>query len=125
MHDPGPVPRFALPQLLLINVILFFAGDFLDPAPIVLIMSPIFHPIAGAVGIEAIHLGSVIAMDMERGMITPPVGLDLCVAGGISEVPVCTVMRYAAPWIIVMVVVLLVVTYVPEISAFLPRLLYR
>jgi C4-dicarboxylate transporter DctM subunit len=64
-------------------------------------------------------------MNMEMGMIAPPVGLDLCVAGGISEVPLCTVVRYAAPWIIVMDFVLLGVTYVPEISLFLPRLLYR
>jgi C4-dicarboxylate transporter, DctM subunit len=111
--------------LLIINVILFFAGDFLDPAPIVLIMSPIFHPIARAVGIDPIHLGIVIVMNMEMGMITPPVGLNLYVASGISKVPLYTVMRYAAPWILVMVFVLLVVTYVPEISLFLPRLLYR
>ena len=119
------VRDFAAPQLLIINVILFFAGDFLDPAPIVPIMSPIIHPIARAVRIDAIHLAIVIVMDTERGMIAPPVGLNLCVAGGISEVALSTVMRYAAPWIIVMVLVLLVVTYVPEISLFLPRLLCR
>jgi C4-dicarboxylate transporter, DctM subunit len=111
--------------LLLINVILSFAGDFLDPASIVPIMSLTFHPIARAVGVDAIHLAIVIVMDMERGMIAPPVGLNLYVAGGISEVPLCTAMRYAAPWIIVMVLVLLVVACVPEISLFLPRLLYR
>jgi C4-dicarboxylate transporter DctM subunit len=111
--------------LLVINIILFFAGDFMDSAPIVLIMSPIFHPIAKAVGIDPIHLGIVITMNMEMGMITPPVGLNLYVASGISKVPLYTVMRYAAPWIIVMVGVLLVVTYVEPISTLLPRLLYR
>jgi C4-dicarboxylate transporter DctM subunit len=111
--------------LLIINFILFLAGDFLDPAPIVLIMSPIFHPIAKAVGIDPIHLGIVITMNMEMGLITPPVGLNMYVASGISKVPLYTVMRYSAPWIIVMVGVLLVVTYVPQISLFLPNLLYR
>jgi C4-dicarboxylate transporter DctM subunit len=111
--------------LLVINFILFLAGDFLDPAPIVLIMSPIFHPIATAVGIDPIHLGIVIVMNMEMGMITPPVGLNMYVASGISKIPLYTVIRYSAPWILVMVSVLLVVTYVPEISLFLPRLLYR
>jgi C4-dicarboxylate transporter, DctM subunit len=111
--------------LLVINFILFLAGDFLDPAPIVLIMSPIFHPIATAVGIDPIHLGIVIVMNMEMGMITPPVGLNMYVASGISKIPLYTVIHYSAPWILVMVSVLLVVTYVPEISLFLPRLLYR
>lgn len=111
--------------LLIINFILFLAGDFLDPAPIVLIMSPIFHPIAKAVGIDPIHLGIVITMNMEMGMITPPVGLNLYVASGISKVPLYTVMKYAAPWIIVMVGVLMVVTYVPQLSLLLPNLLYR
>jgi C4-dicarboxylate transporter, DctM subunit len=111
--------------LMIINFILFLAGDFLDPAPIVLIMSPIFHPIAKAVGVDPIHLGIIIVMNMEMGMITPPVGLNMYVASGISKVPLYTVMRYSAPWIIVMVGVLLVVTYVPEISLLLPRLLYR
>jgi C4-dicarboxylate transporter DctM subunit len=111
--------------LLIINFILFLAGDFLDPAPIVLIMSPIFHPIATAVGVDPIHLGIVIVMNMEMGLITPPVGLNLYVASGISKVPLYTVMRYAAPWIIVMVCLLMVITYVPDISLFLPRLLYR
>jgi C4-dicarboxylate transporter, DctM subunit len=111
--------------LLIINFILFLAGDFLDPAPIVLIMSPIFHPIAKAVGVDPIHLGIIIVMNMEMGMITPPVGLNMYVASGISKVPLYTVIRYSAPWILVMVAVLLVVTYVPEISLFLPRLLYR
>jgi C4-dicarboxylate transporter DctM subunit len=111
--------------LLIINFILFLAGDFLDPAPIVLIMSPIFHPIAKAVGVDPIHLGIIIVMNMEMGMITPPVGLNMYVASGISKLPLYTVIRYSAPWILVMVAVLLVVTYVPEISLFLPRLLYR
>ncbi|MFN8522673.1 MAG: TRAP transporter large permease [Chloroflexota bacterium] len=111
--------------LLLINVILFFAGDFMDAAPIILIMSPIFHPIAKSVGVDPIHLGVVMVMNMEMGMITPPVGLNLYVASGIARMPLYDVMKAAAPWILVVVACLLIVTYVPEISLFLPRLLYK
>lgn len=110
--------------LVFINVLLFLAGDFLDPAPIILIMGPIFHPIATAVGIDPIHLGIVITLNMEMGLVTPPVGLNLYVASGITKMPLYDVMRAAAPWILVVVACLLVVTYVPEISLFLPRLLY-
>ncbi|MBI3966968.1 MAG: TRAP transporter large permease subunit [Chloroflexi bacterium] len=111
--------------LLIINLLLFMAGDFLDAAPIILIMSPIFHPIAKAVGIDPIHLGIIITMNMEMGMITPPVGLNLYVASGITKMPLYEVMRAAAPWILVVVANLLLVTYVPQISLFLPNLLYR
>ena len=111
--------------LLVINVLLFLAGDFMDAAPIILIMSPIFHPIAKSVGIDPIHLGIVMVMNMETGMITPPVGLNLYVASGIAKMPLYDVMKAAAPWILVVVACLLIVTYVPWISLFLPTVLYR
>jgi C4-dicarboxylate transporter DctM subunit len=111
--------------LLIINIILLIAGDFLDPAPIILVMAPIFHEVATAVGIDPIHLGIVITMNMEAGMITPPVGLNLYVASGITKMPLYDVMKAAAPWILVVVFTLLIVTYVPQISLFLPNLLYR
>jgi C4-dicarboxylate transporter, DctM subunit len=99
--------------------------DFIDAAPIILIMSPIFHPIAKSVGIDPIYLGIVMVMNMEMGMITPPVGLNLYVASGIARMPLYDVMNAAAPWILVVVACLLIVTYVPQISLFLPNLLYR
>jgi C4-dicarboxylate transporter, DctM subunit len=111
--------------LLVINFLLFLAGDFMDAAPIILIMSPIFHPIAKSVGIDPIHLGIVMVMNMEMGMITPPVGLNLYVASGIAKMPLYDVMKAAAPWILVVVACLLIVTYVPWISLFLPTVLYR
>ncbi len=110
--------------LLLINIILIFAGDFLDPTPIILILAPVFHPIAKEVGIDPIHLGIIITMNMEIGMITPPVGLNLYVASGISGMPLYGVLRAAAPWILVVTVALILVTYIPQISLFLPNLLY-
>ena len=111
--------------LLLINLLLLLAGDFMDPSPIILILSPIFHPIAKAAGIDPIHLGIIMTMNMEIGLITPPVGLNLYVASGIANMPLYSVMRAAAPWILVQCVVLAVVTYWPDLSLFLPRLLYK
>jgi C4-dicarboxylate transporter DctM subunit len=117
-HEPWMI-------LLLINLLLLLAGDFMDPAPIILIMAPIFLPIAKAVGIDPIHLGIVMTMNMEIGLITPPVGLNLYVASGIANMPLYSVMRAAAPWIVVQCAVLAVVTYWPDLSLFLPTLLYK
>ncbi len=117
-HEPWMI-------LMLINLLLLLAGDFMDPTPIILIMAPIFHPIAKAAGIDPIHLGIIMTMNMEIGLITPPVGLNLYVASGIAKMPLYTVMRAAAPWIIVQCAVLAVVTYWPDLSLFLPRLLYK
>jgi len=111
--------------LLVINLLLLLAGDFMDPSPIILIMAPILHPIAKAAGIDPIHLGIIMTMNMEIGLITPPVGLNLYVASGIAKMPLYSVMRAAAPWIIVQCAVLAVVTYWPDLSLFLPRLLYK
>jgi C4-dicarboxylate transporter DctM subunit len=111
--------------LLAINLLLILAGDFLDPSPIILIMSPIFYPIAKEVGIDPIHLGIVMTMNMEIGLITPPVGLNLYVASGITKMPLYSVMAAAAPWIVVQCVVLAVVTYWPGLSLLLPSILYR
>jgi len=117
-HEPWMV-------LLFINLLLILAGDFLDPTPIILIMAPIFYPIAKEVGIDPIHLGIVMTMNMEIGLITPPVGLNLYVASGITKMPLYSVMAAAAPWIVVQCVVLAVVTYWPGLSLLLPNLLYR
>jgi C4-dicarboxylate transporter DctM subunit len=77
------------------------------------------------VGIDPIHLGIVMTMNMEIGLITPPVGLNLYVASGITKMPLYSVMAAAAPWIIVQCVVLAVVTYWPGLSLLLPSILYR
>jgi C4-dicarboxylate transporter DctM subunit len=110
--------------LLVVNVILFFAGDFLDAFAIVMIFVPVLYPAAMKLGIDPIHLGVVVVVNMEMGLITPPIGIDLYVASGISGMPLYDVLRAAAPWILVVVAVLILVTYVPSISLFLPNLLY-
>lgn len=110
--------------LLVVNIALFFAGDFLDAFAIVMIFIPVLFPAAMELGIDPIHLGIVVVVNMEMGLITPPIGIDLYVASGISGMPLYQVLRAAAPWILVVVAVLLLVTYVPSISLFLPNLLY-
>ena len=110
--------------LLMVNVILWFAGDFMEPSSIILIMAPIFFPIATALGIDPIHFGIVMTLNMEVGMITPPVGLNLYVASGLSGMSLEEVTRAAFPWMLVMITALALVTYVPAISLWLVHLLY-
>jgi len=110
--------------LLMVNVILWFAGDFMEPSSIILILAPIFFPIAMALDINPIHLGIVMTLNMEVGMITPPVGLNLYVASGLSGLSLEEVTAAAFPWMLVMIVALLLVTYIPWISLFLVNLLY-
>jgi C4-dicarboxylate transporter DctM subunit len=110
--------------LLFVNVLLFFAGDFMEPSSIILILAPLFLPVAHSLGIDPIHLGIIMAINMELGMITPPVGLNLYVASGLTKMGLTDVTKAAAPWILVVTAVLLLVTYVPEIALWLPNLLY-
>ncbi|MCL6556762.1 MAG: TRAP transporter large permease subunit [Burkholderiales bacterium] len=110
--------------LLFVNVLLFFAGDFMEPSSILLILAPLFLPVAMKLGIDPIHLGIIMTINMELGMITPPVGLNLYVASGLAKMGLTEVTKAAAPWILVVTAVLLLVTYVPEISLWLPHLLY-
>lgn len=110
--------------LLMVNVILWFAGDFMEPSSIILILAPIFFPIATAMGIDPIHLGIVMTLNMEVGMITPPVGLNLYVASGLSGLSLEEVTKASLPWMLVMIVALLLVTYIPAISLGLVHLLY-
>ncbi len=110
--------------LLLVNVILWFAGDFMEPSAILLILAPLFHPIAVSLGIDPIHLGIVMTTNMEVGMITPPVGLNLYVAAGLSGMSLGAVTRAALPWMGVLILALLVITYVPWLSLFLVSQLF-
>lgn len=110
--------------LLMVNVVLWFAGDFMEPSAILLILAPLFHPIAVGLGIDPIHLGIVMTTNMEVGMITPPVGLNLYVAAGIAKMRLEDVTRAAAPWMLVLIAALLVITYVPWFSLVLVEALY-
>jgi len=110
--------------LLFVNILLWFAGDFMEPSSIVLILAPIFMPILKQLNINPIHFGIIMTMNMEVGMITPPVGLNLYVASGISGLGLTTVIRSALPWMLIMITALLLITYVPFISLFLVDVLY-
>ncbi len=109
--------------LVVVNVLLLLAGNFMEPSSILLITAPLLFPVAMKLGIDPIHLGIVMTVNMEIGMITPPVGLNLYVASGIAKMGLTEVTKACAPWILVMIAFLLLITYVPIISTWLPDLL--
>jgi C4-dicarboxylate transporter DctM subunit len=109
--------------LVVVNILLLIAGNFMEPSSILLITAPILFPVAMKLGIDPIHLGVLMTVNMEIGMITPPVGLNLYVASGISGMGLTETTKACAPWILVMIAFLLLITYVPIISLWLPNLL--
>ena len=109
--------------LVVVNVILLIAGNFMEPTGIILILAPIFFPIATELGIDPIHLGIIMVVNMEIGMVTPPVGLNLFVTSGVTGMSLVEVSRAALPWLSVLLVFLIMVTYIPQISLFLPNLM--
>ena len=110
--------------LLIVNIILFFAGDFMDATPIILVFIPILFPAAMLLGIDPIHFGIIVVVNMELGAITPPIGMNLFMASTISKMPLYEVMLAALPWTLVIAFVLMVITYVPWISTVLPNLYF-
>jgi len=109
--------------LIVVNILLLIAGMFMEPTGIILIMAPILFPIAMQLGIDPVHLGIIMVVNLEIGMVTPPVGLNLFVAAGITKMPIGEVIKAALPWLSVLLAFLLVVTYIPQIALFLPQLL--
>jgi C4-dicarboxylate transporter DctM subunit len=109
--------------LLMANVILLIAGNFMEPASIILIFAPILFPIATSLGIDPVHFGIMITVNMEIGMITPPVGLNLYVASGISKLGLTDMSKAVGPWLLTMLVFLAIVTYWPPLSLWLPKTL--
>lgn len=109
--------------LIAVNVALLLAGQFMEPSSIVLILAPLFLPIATKLGIDPYHLGVIMTVNMEIGMIHPPVGLNLFVASHLARMGLTEVSIACLPWVGVMLLYLVLVTYVPQISLFLPSLL--
>jgi len=107
--------------LLLANLLLLFAGNFMEPSSIILIMAPILFPAAMALGINPVHLGILIDVNMEVGLCHPPVGLNLYVASGISKLGITELTKAVLPWLFTMIVFLVIVTYWPELTLWLPR----
>jgi len=109
--------------LIVVNILLLIAGMFMEPTGIILIMAPILFPIAMQLGIDPVHLGIIMVVNLEIGMVTPPVGLNLFVTAGITKMPIGQVIRAAVPWLSVLLAFLAAVTYIPQIALFLPQLL--
>lgn len=107
--------------LIIMNILLLIAGNFMEPSAILLIMAPILFPIATQLGIDPIHLGIIMVVNMEIGMLTPPVGLNLFVTAGITGRSMGWVIKACLPWLSLLLMFLILITYVPQISLFLPE----
>jgi len=110
--------------LIAVNIILLVAGMFMEPTGIILILAPILFPIAMQLGIDPVHLGIIMVVNLEIGLVTPPVGLNLFVTAGITKMPIGEVIRAALPWLGVLLSFLVIVTYIPQVSLLLPNLLF-
>lgn len=108
--------------LIVVNILLLIGGMFMEPTGIILIMAPILFPIAMQLGIDPVHLGIIMVVNLEIGMVTPPIGLNLFVTAGITKMSIGQVVRAASPWLIVLLSYLALITYVPQISLWLPNL---
>jgi C4-dicarboxylate transporter, DctM subunit len=110
--------------LLVVNVLLLLAGNIMEPSSIVLIMAPILFPVAMKLGIDPVHFGILIVVNMEVGMCHPPVGLNLYVASGIARMGISELTVAVMPWLLTMLAFLALISYVPQITLWLPNLIY-
>ncbi len=123
-HIAEAIVGWGLPAwgfLIVMNLLLLAAGNFMEPSAIILIMAPILFPIAVKLGIDPIHLGIIMVVNMEIGMITPPVGLNLFVTAGITGESIGWAIKAALPWLSLLLIFLVLITYIPQISLFLPE----
>ena len=111
--------------LIVVNILLLIAGNVMEPSSIILIMAPILFPVAMKLGIDPIHLGIIITVNMEIGMCHPPVGLNLYVASGITKMGITELTIAVWPWLKTMLVFLIIVTYWPGLSTWLPSVLMK
>ncbi|UWR13845.1 TRAP transporter large permease [Sulfitobacter sp. M368] len=109
--------------LVIVNVILLIGGQFMEPSGLLVIVAPLVFPIAIELGVDPIHLGIIMVVNMEIGMITPPVGLNLFVTSGVANMPMMSVVRAALPFLAVLFVFLIMVTYIPILSTWLPTMM--
>jgi C4-dicarboxylate transporter DctM subunit len=107
--------------LLVVNIVLLMAGNVMEPTSILLIMAPILFPIATSLGVDPIHFGILMAVNMEVGLCHPPVGLNLYVASGIARMGISELTVAVLPWLLVMLAFLVLITYVPALSVWLPH----
>ena len=113
-------PRDSSHRALILPQELLIGGQFMEPSGLLLIVAPVVFPIAIELGIDPIHLGIIMVVNMEIGMITPPIGLNLFVTSGITGMSLVRVVKAATPFVLVLFAFLILVTYVPAISTTLP-----
>jgi C4-dicarboxylate transporter DctM subunit len=109
--------------LLVLNVLLLITGNFMEPTSVVLILTPIVFPIAMEMGIDPTHLGVLMIVNMQIGLVTPPVGLNLFVTASVAELSLEETIKASFPWLLVLLGVLMLITYLPWISLVVPNLL--
>lgn len=109
--------------LFVVNLVLLGAGNFMDPSSIILIMAPIFFPAAMQLGVNPVHFGILIDVNMEVGLCHPPVGLNLYVASGISKLGITELTKAVMPWLLTMIVFLVIVTYWPWLTLVVPQMM--
>ncbi|MCK3657761.1 C4-dicarboxylate ABC transporter permease [Pasteurellaceae bacterium Pebbles2] len=107
--------------LIVVNIVLLIAGAFMEPSAVILILAPILFPIAVKLGIDPIHLGIIMVVNMEIGLITPPIGLNLFVSSAITGMTLTNVIKAAMPWLMLLLFFLALITYIPAISMSLPN----
>ncbi|HEU6454641.1 MAG TPA: TRAP transporter large permease subunit [Roseateles sp.] len=107
--------------LFVVNLVLLGAGNFMDPSSIILIMAPIFFPAAMQLGVNPVHFGILIDVNMEVGLCHPPVGLNLYVASGISKLGITELTKAVMPWLLTMIAFLILVTYWPWLTLVVPK----
>jgi C4-dicarboxylate transporter DctM subunit len=107
--------------LIVVNLILLIGGQFMEPSGLIVIVAPLVFPIAMQLGIDPIHLGIIMVVNMEIGMITPPVGLNLFVTSGVAGMSVMGVVRASLPFLAVLFVFLIIITYIPWLSTVIPN----
>lgn len=118
----GPLLSHKVILLLIINLVLLVLGMIIDTSPNILIFTPVMLPLAEAVGVDAVHFGIIMVVNLAIGFVTPPVGVNLYVAQSISSVPVLKLAQKAAPYIVMFIVALLLITFVPQLSTLLVEL---
>ena len=109
--------------LLVINLFLLFAGMIMDTVPCILILAPIMLPIVKQYGVDPIHFGIVMTVNLAIGFVTPPIGTNLFVANSLTKIPITRIAKHAIPFIVMFLVALGLITYIPEITMFLPKIL--
>ena len=109
--------------LLVINIFLLFSGMIMDTVPNILILAPIMLPIVQQYGVDAVHFGVVMTVNLAIGFVTPPIGTNLFVANSLTKIPITTIAKHALPFIAMFIIALIMITYIPGITLFLPSLM--